>query len=96
MEPRKMTPIPPEMLRTVTKPAVKSKTVWGVLVTILGGLLAALGIEANPDFLKDGIQIGQDLLPLVGFAMAIVGYVLKELGHRTASALISGVFRPQD
>lgn len=93
---RRATPIPPEMLRTTSKPAVKSKTVWGLVTAILGAVLVALGIDADPAFLSDGFQASEDLVAMIGLVLAIIGYALKEFGHRAAEGAISGIFRSKD
>lgn len=70
------------------KPAVKSKTVWGLVAMAAGALLTGVGLgDGDITFLSDGIQPA-DLGPALLFA----GYIIKELGVRTAKAQIKGFF----
>lgn len=75
----------PNYATNTPKPKPQSKTVWGIVTTLLGALLATLGIAADPSFLSDGFQLAQDYIPLMGLITAIVGWAIKSYGQRTAT-----------
>lgn len=98
--PKKMSPKPPEELpygetyleQIEPKPAVKSKTLWGTAMIVLGIVLTILGFDSPQEllrFLEDGFQFPQDLYPLI----TLIGYVLKEYGHRVAVRPIQGLMQ---
>lgn len=75
----------------VTKPAGDSKFFWGLFIMVISATLTFVGFEgdwkAMFDFLSDGFQPATDIWPL----LAAVGYILMQIGQRTAKAAIRGI-----
>lgn len=69
---------------TTLKPKSQSKTIWGIITGVIGVILTAFGIAADPSFLADGFQLGSDFVALMGFITAVMGWALKNYGLRDA------------
>lgn len=61
--------------------ADKQRT-WGIVVTVIGALLAYFGIQGNATFLADGFQFAQDIVPTIGFIGAVIGWAIDKDGNR--------------
>jgi len=68
----------------MAKKKTQSKTWWGIIATVIGTILGAFGIAADPSFLADGFQLGADFEMLAAFVLAIIGWAVKSWGQRKA------------
>lgn len=73
---------------TTSKKKSQSKTWWGIITTVLGTLLGAIGIAADPSFLADGFQPMADLEMAIAFMITVAGWAVKNWGLRTAEKKI--------
>lgn len=73
---------------TIMKNKTQSKTWWGIVAKIIGLILLAFGIVADPSFLADGFQLAADLELLIGFILTVAGQALETWGLRTAKTEI--------
>lgn len=75
-----------------TKPAIKSKQMWGTVVMVVSAILTAFQIAADPSFAQDGIQIVADFEKLLTFLGVVGGAILRDYGQRNAEKRVEGVF----
>jgi hypothetical protein len=75
-----------------SKPAAKSKTLWGIVGTVASVLAMAVG--ANPDsvaFLADGFQPAEDLAPLLTLvSLAVAAWGIRR-GTQPGAQPVSGI-----
>ena len=75
------------MAQSQEKSLFKSKTVWGLIATLLGGVCMALGWPADSfEFLSDGWQLAD-----IGAVIAFVGFLWSQYGQRVAKAALRTV-----
>lgn len=68
------------MSNSTDKHPLKSKTVWGLLTTLLGAIALALGWPSDSfQFLADGLQLAD-----VGAIITLVGFLWSQYGQRVA------------
>lgn len=58
-----------------TKTFLQSKTVWGAIIALLGGLLSLLGYQLSPDDAESLVTIVSGLASMMGSVMAIIGRI---------------------
>lgn len=71
------------------KPLFKSKTIWGVIVAVLGFVLPALGLDIDVTPLASGTLGG--ILQVAGSVLAIVG--LRDAVARLINTLLDALNR---
>lgn len=66
---------------TMSKSKAGKKRWWGIAAAVIGVIIGAFGITADPSFLADGFQWGADFEMLVAFILAIVGWAVDRAGN---------------
>lgn len=88
LDPLSTVPEIPDKLGMPSKPLLASKTVWGVIMVLIGALLAAFGYAGDLAWMQDGIQVHE-----IGMLVALLGWALSKIGQRKATTMITGFIR---